>query len=231
MATLGVTPIFMLTNVLPYSAGMSKQQITYNWQGVSTNAATSASIRLPGPHSLWFTKIIREADNTLMLPLSSSFGSNVNLNVSTMGVVDFDTIMFDQSGVDPTSLGGISFPPGAMTGQQFPVMNMTASDSLERNGNNIHKIPVNWGQNVPVTADTGEYLLIFPSGICSSRFAYSDELDLIAISKANAFQAGQQVTLSVYGESLDRTYTAMSSNVAEFGSASAIRVFFLTTGP
>jgi hypothetical protein len=92
----------------------------------------------------------------------------------------------------------------------------------------MHRLPITWNSNMPVTADTGEYILLFPSGLCTVRFAYSDELDLISISKANAYQSGQAIPITVYGD--NRTYTALSSNTVQYGASASVRVFFLTGG-
>lgn len=102
-------------------------------------------------------------------------------------------------------------------------------DPLEAQGNVLNYFPARWDQ--PVTTDTGEYILIFPFGLCSNRFAYSDEIDLLAVSKADAYQSGQSVPIGVYGET-DRQYTAYNSNNQNVTPtyAGGIRVFLLTGG-
>lgn len=102
-------------------------------------------------------------------------------------------------------------------------------DPLEAQGNILNYFPTRWEQ--PVTTDTGEYILLFPFGLCSNRFAYSDEIDLIAVSKADAYQSGQAVPIGVYGET-DRQYTAYNSNNQNTTPvfSGGIRVFLLTGG-
>lgn len=112
-----------------------------------------------------------------------------------------------------------STPNGSMN-----TFTTSISTNNEVGGNVIHRFPMTW--NAPVTGDTGEYILVFPFGICSNRFAYTDELDLIAVSKADAYQSGQNIPLTVYGDS--RTYTAMSSNNAQYNNNGGIRVFILS---
>lgn len=113
------------------------------------------------------------------------------------------------------------------TGMDYVLLNTNISDTRELLGNVLHRFPDRW--QAPVTRDTGEYVLLFPFGICSNRYAYTDELDLIAVSKANAYQASQLVPVSVYKES--RSYRAGSSNNKQVGNDSGIRVFLYTVGP
>lgn len=102
------------------------------------------------------------------------------------------------------------------------------SDPNEVLGQAINYFPTRW--YTPVTTDTGEYILLFPFGLCTSRFAFSDEIDLIAVSKADAYQANQVVPITVYSDA--REYTALNSNNQSPAVAydSGIRVFVLTKG-
>lgn len=110
---------------------------------------------------------------------------------------------------------------------ELALLRTSISDSMERQGNIMNRFPNTW--KAPVTSDNGEYIMIFPYGLSTNRFSYSDEIDLIAVSKADAYQANQIVPLTVYGE--EREYTAMCSNNVELGYAHGIRVFILTNGP
>ncbi len=103
------------------------------------------------------------------------------------------------------------------------------SDPNEPTGKVLNYFPIRW--HTPVTTDTGEYVLIFPFGICSTRFAFADEIDLIAVSKADAFQASQQVPITVYGEA--RKYTARNSNNqwSAIAGNGGTRIFILSGGP
>jgi hypothetical protein len=105
----------------------------------------------------------------------------------------------------------------------------TIGDDLERRGNMLYRFPTKW--LAPVISDTNQYHLIFPFGLCTSRFAYSEELDLLAVSKADAYRTGQQIPINVYGESGDRLYTAITSNSKNNANAGGIRVFVLASGP
>lgn len=152
---------------------------------------------LPGPQPIWFSQIIREAEIMTTLPTWTYAAPNASQSF----YADTDT------------------PDSSMN--TFTTTTSTTTESL---GNVIHRFPMTW--RAPVTDDTGEYILVFPFGICSNRFAYTDELDLIAVSKADAYQSGQNIPLTVYGD--NRSYTAMSSNNAQYGNNGGVRVFILS---
>lgn len=152
---------------------------------------------LPGPQPIWFSQIIREENVMIPLPAWN----------------------YAVPGADQSFYADIDTPNSSMNS-----FTTTISTSSEVEGNVIHRFPMTW--KAPVTSDTGEYILVFPFGICSNRFAYTDELDLIAVSKADAYQSGQNIPLTVYGDK--RTYTAMSSNNAQYKNNGGIRVFILS---
>ena len=163
----------------------------------STRQPTDGISALPGPQPIWFSQIIREEN--VMIPLPSwNYAAPAAQNAFYS---DIDT------------------PNSSMNS-----FTTTISTSSEIQGNVIHRFPMTW--RAPVISDTGEYILVFPFGICSNRFAYTDELDLIAVSKADAYQSGQNIPLTVYGDK--RTYTAMSSNNAQYKNNGGIRVFILS---
>lgn len=100
----------------------------------------------------------------------------------------------------------------------------TLSDNRDLFGAAINYFPTRWF--TPVTNDTNEFLMIFPFGLGSSRYIHNDEIDLIAVSKADAYQAGQNAPITVYGQ--DRTYTAFSSNNDRISNNSGVRYFQLS---
>ncbi len=122
-----------------------------------------------------------------------------------------------------------SASPGLVAGYRYNVNCISAPN--EPQGQSLNYFPTRW--YTPVTTDTGEYILLFPFGLCTSRFAFSDEIDLIAVSKADAYQHGQAVQISVYGQL--REYTALNSNNQHITPTegavnydSGIRVFLMT---
>lgn len=116
-----------------------------------------------------------------------------------------------------------------VTDGAYQYFNTTIGDEQERRGTILYRYPTKW--LAPVISDTNQYHLLFPFGLCTSRFAYSEELDLIAVSKADAYRTGQQVPLNVYGESGDRLYTALTSNSKNNSNSGGIRLFMLASGP
>lgn len=119
--------------------------------------------------------------------------------------------------------------PQAGTVNNAIIQDTMISDPNESMGRVLNYFPVRWF--TPVTTDTGEYVLVFPFGMCTSRFAFSDEIDLIAVSKADAYQSSQVVPINVYGE--ERFYTAYNSNNQSSGvnGNGGTRIFMYTKGP
>lgn len=154
--------------------------------------------------------------DSVLGPQASWFARIVRENYLTTQTPDW---VADSPTFMSTSIGN--------NGADYELMRTNISDTRELLGNVLHRFPDRW--QGPVTRDTGEYVLLFPFGICSERYAYTDEIDLIAVSKANAYQASQQVPVSVYTET--RTYLAGSSNNNQVGNNSGIRVFIYIAGP
>ncbi len=125
------------------------------------------------------------------------------------------------------------YPFWTNTNQTMGVVNGTyytdnlVSDPREFKGSSLQHFPVRW--YTPVTTDRNEYILRFPGGFSSARFLHPEEMDLIAISKADAYQSSQEVPLTIYGE--QRKYTALSSNNQNVAYDAGIRVFILTDSP
>lgn len=114
--------------------------------------------------------------------------------------------------------------PGLISDYYRYNVNCISMDS-EPQGQSLNYFPTRW--KTPVTTDTNEYILLFPFGLCTGRFAFSDEIDLIAVSKADAFQHEQEVEINVYDNT--RFYNAYNSN-NQFPTVnfdSGVRVFLL----
>ena len=89
----------------------------------------------------------------------------------------------------------------------------------------VHRIPITWP--VPATTQDGQYILVFPFGLATTRFSYLEEMDLLSIGKGSAYSSSQEVTINVYGH--DRIYKAFSSNSDTMGDHS-VRIFCLKSG-
>lgn len=70
---------------------------------------------------------------------------------------------------------------------------------------------VNEEDQVAVKLDN-KYLVTFPNRVNTERFAYSEELDLIAYSSAKVIGEDTVLPITVYGEPTERKYRAMKAN-------------------
>lgn len=71
--------------------------------------------------------------------------------------------------------------------------------------------------------ETGEFVVTFINNLSTTRFRYSDELDMMGTVGAEVIGAGTSINVRVYGETVDRTYTALYSN-NPFGTGMRIMV-------
>ena len=70
---------------------------------------------------------------------------------------------------------------------------------------------INTSDQVSLSED-GKYIVTFPSRLNTSRYRYSNELDMVGITSADVVSQFSDVPLSVYGESSPRTYKAMQAS-------------------
>lgn len=59
-----------------------------------------------------------------------------------------------------------------------------------------------------------KYMVTFPNRLNTDRYAYTEELDMIAYSSADVIGEGTDVPVRIYGEAEDRLYRAMKANGA-----------------
>ena len=166
----------------------------------------------PGPTSTWYGYILRENDDIIY---------NIYENIYEGYIKQ----------INPNSAQGEWNLLNATVYDEFNYarLDTTLSYPVPLTGKYLHHFPSYW--DGPVTADNGDYLLILPYGICSKRFAYTDEVDLLGVSKADAYQKLQQITINLYSN--DRIYAALPSNndLASANGHSGIRPFILIGGP
>lgn len=72
---------------------------------------------------------------------------------------------------------------------------------------------INEEEQVAVKLDN-KYLITFPNRVNTERFAYSEELDMIAYTSAKVIGEDTVLELKVYGEDTPRKYRAMKANKA-----------------
>ena len=70
---------------------------------------------------------------------------------------------------------------------------------------------INEEEQVAVKLDN-KYLITFPNRVNTERFAYSEELDLIAYTSADVIGEDTVLPITVYGEQNPRLYRAMKAN-------------------
>lgn len=166
----------------------------------------------PGPTSTWYGYILRENDDIVYDIYENVYSGYEVLKDTTQSVAPWTRVnatYYDEF--------------------NYAMIDSTLSYPVPYTGHYLHHFPSYW--DGPVTADNGDYLLILPYGICSKRFAYTDEVDLIGASKSDAYQKLQQITINLYSN--DRTYAALPSNndLASTNGHSGIRPFILIGGP
>ena len=71
--------------------------------------------------------------------------------------------------------------------------------------------------------ENGEYVITFLNNLNSSRFKYSDELDMLGTVSADVVGGGSQINVSVYSEEEKRAYHALWSS-GSFGTKMRIMV-------
>lgn len=72
-----------------------------------------------------------------------------------------------------------------------------------------------------------KYLVTFPNRLNTDRYAYTDELDMIAYTSADVISEDSEIPVRPYGESVDRVYRAFKANGA---NNTGMRLLMLVEG-
>lgn len=72
-----------------------------------------------------------------------------------------------------------------------------------------------------------EIVLTFPNGLCTQRYGYDTELDLLGIISSDVLSQSSTLTTNPYGEDNERTYQGMT---ADRPNNAGMRVMFWTAG-
>lgn len=70
---------------------------------------------------------------------------------------------------------------------------------------------INTKQQVAIT-ENNKYVITFPNGFNTARYAYTHELDMIAYTSADVISADTEISITVYGEATPRIYKALQAN-------------------
>lgn len=81
-------------------------------------------------------------------------------------------------------------------------------------------------QQVAASEDN-QFVIFFPQGINTQRYAYPYELDMIAYTSADVIAKDQVVPISLYGESTERKYVGMPAN---FPKNTGMRILCIQEG-
>ena len=72
---------------------------------------------------------------------------------------------------------------------------------------------INSNQQISIT-ENNEYVITFPTGLNTARYAYTEELDMIAFTSADVISHESTAQVTVYGEGSPRQYVGMQHNLA-----------------
>lgn len=161
------------------------------------------------------------------------YSGRLNIQYATPGVEGNTYTMYTTTSQIEFTNVGYGFMTSLSGGAGFSPASDTAaypdeiSEQTGKFGASMYRLPNVW--NAPVTTDTGEYVLVFPFGFCTEKVAYTEEMDMIAVSKGAAYQGVQNVNINVYNA--NRTYTSYNSNRETVQAPNNfVRIFLLTSG-
>lgn len=83
------------------------------------------------------------------------------------------------------------------------------------------------GQEQVAIAKGNKYLVTFPNRLNTDRYAYTEELDMIAYTSADVIAEESEIPVTVYGEGSPRVYRALKANGA---NNTRMRLLFLVDG-
>jgi hypothetical protein len=83
------------------------------------------------------------------------------------------------------------------------------------------------GQEQVSIAKGNKYLVTFPNRLNTDRYAYTEELDMIAYTSADVIAEESEIPVTVYSEGAPRVYRALKANRA---NNSGMRLLFLVDG-
>jgi hypothetical protein len=63
-----------------------------------------------------------------------------------------------------------------------------------------------------VIAENNRYIVVFPNGLNTPRYMYTEELDMVAYTSADVISHYSDISMTVYNEATPRVYKAMQSN-------------------
>lgn len=83
------------------------------------------------------------------------------------------------------------------------------------------------GENQVVITENNRYILSFPNGLNTSRYMYTEELDMVSYTSADVVSHYSDIQMTVYGEAVPRVYKAMQSNAV---NNTGMRILLIAKG-
>lgn len=107
----------------------------------------------------------------------------------------------------PYPLGNVA----RSSAQDLPNENSLCMGVVATHDTRDYNAIINAAQQVSIS-EANKYILTFPNGLNTARYAYPHELDMIAYTSADVVAQGTIVPVTVYGEAQPRKYAAMCAN-------------------
>lgn len=192
----------------PIASTVVIQRLVDNSTGATVTTGKAPLHCLYGLDNKFYRLVIREAD--IYSPsLAVDAESRVEITTTLVGNGQSDKVTV---GIETTTVTGLG--------------NYTTGTSTSRLTGGLFPPIIENRDYIAITEDNN-YVTTFPSGFCTSRYAYYGEMDLIAYTSADIVASNAIVQFTAYGESTPRKYQALS---ATGPNASKIRILQLVDG-
>ena len=133
-------------------------------------------------------------------PLVAVFGMNVSVPATGPAILE-----------NPVIPVHLSIQPYKFIVRENDVLRPTIPVQADQDTEDSHAI-MNSINQVAIT-ENNRYVISFPNGLNTPRYAYTEEIDMIAYTSADVVSAYTDVPITVYGEGAARTYAAMQANL------------------
>lgn len=101
------------------------------------------------------------------------------------------------------------------------------TDSVSAEVDSVNSSAIINGKDQVAIAKGNKYLVTFPNRLNTDRYAYTEELDMIAYTSADVIAEETEIPVTVYGESTPRVYRALKANLP---NNAGMRLLFLVEG-
>lgn len=165
--------------------------------GGSDFPATTSSVPT-GPHPAFSWSSLSQAYRTIPKPKAYCLRRFVVREKDITAPYPTQAYVKDAITIDNEGIQGYDY---SEFGDQFGV-------PADQHTVDYHAV-INTRQQVSI-GEGNRYIVTFPNGLNTSRFAYTYEMDMVAYTSADVVSAGSEIAVPVYGE--DRTYIGINAN-------------------